>query len=383
MKMYQHKKIGFIVNPIAGMGGRVGLKGTDNVVDKAIELGAKPVAPQRALDALRKIKNLNHDKIKWYTVEGVMGASILRQSSFRDFDIVYTPKNPGKTSAQDTKIACEKMLETGVDLILFCGGDGTARDIYEVVDKKIPMLGIPAGVKMHSGVFAINPDAAAKILKRYLDNELRIGEVELLDLDEEKYRNGIWEIKLYGTTLGLIEPTYIQSGKAVFHEVTDEEIKDEIAEYITEEMKKDTDSLYILGSGSTLYHIGKKIGVDKTLLGIDAVYSMRQVGKDLNEKQLLKLLDKYKKARLVISPIGAQGFILGRGNQQLSPKVIRKIGIENIIVVATPSKLASTPILRVDTGDKKLDELFVKRGYMIVVIGYRLMKVVKFQREIA
>ncbi|MCD6572055.1 MAG: ATP-NAD kinase family protein [Thermoplasmata archaeon] len=379
--MYRPKKIGFIVNPIAGMGGRVGLKGTDNVVDKAIELGAKPIAPQRALDALIKIKNLNHDKIKWYTVEGLMGESILRQSSFRDFDIVYTPKNPDKTSARDTKMACEKMLETGVDLILFCGGDGTARDIYEVVDKKTPMLGIPAGVKMHSGVFAINPDAAAKILKRYLDNELRIGEVELLDLDEEKYRNGVWEIKLYGTGLGLIEPTYIQSGKAVFHEVTDEEIKDEIAEYIIEEMKKDTDSLYILGSGSTLYHIGKKIGVDKTLLGIDAVYSMRQVGKDLNEKQLLELLNEYEKAKLVISPIGAQGFILGRGNQQLSPKVIKKIGIENIIVVATPSKLASTPILRVDTGDKKLDELFVKRGYMIVVIGYRLMKVVKFQRE--
>ncbi|HEC72711.1 MAG TPA: ATP-NAD kinase [Thermoplasmatales archaeon] len=364
------------------MGGRVGLKGTDNVVDKAIELGAKPVAPKRALDALMKIKNLNHDKIKWYTVEGLMGESILRQSGFRDFDIVYTPKNPGKTSALDTKIACEKLLETGVDLILFCGGDGTARDIYEVADKKTPMLGIPAGVKMHSGVFAINPDAAAKILKRYLDNELRIGEVELLDLDEEKYRNGVWEIKLYGTALGLIEPTYIQSGKAVFHEVTDEEIKDEIAEYIIEEMKKDTDSLYILGSGSTLYHIGKKIGVDKTLLGIDAVYSMRQVGKDLNEKQLLELLNEYEKAKLVISPIGAQGFILGRGNQQLSPKVIKKIGIENIIVVATPSKLASTPILRVDTGDKKLDELFVKRGYMIVVIGYRLMKVVKFQREV-
>ncbi|HEC71984.1 MAG TPA: ATP-NAD kinase, partial [Thermoplasmatales archaeon] len=189
--MYRPKKIGFIVNPIAGMGGRVGLKGTDNVVDKAIELGAKPIAPQRALDALIKIKNLNHDKIKWYTVEGLMGESILRQSSFRDFDIVYTPKNPDKTSARDTKMACEKMLETGVDLILFCGGDGTARDIYEVVDKKTPMLGIPAGVKMHSGVFAINPDAAAKILKRYLDNELRIGEVELLDLDEEKYRNGV------------------------------------------------------------------------------------------------------------------------------------------------------------------------------------------------
>jgi len=382
MKMSELKKIGFIVNPIAGMGGRVGLKGTDNVVDKAIKLGAKPIASKRALEALDKFRELKYNKIKWYTVKGLMGEEILKKTGFKNIEIIYIPKNLDNTSAQDTKKACRKMLELKVDLILFCGGDGTARDIYEVIDKKLPMLGIPSGVKMHSAVFAVNPEAAARILGRYLENELRVGDVELLDLDEEKYREGIWKIKLYGTTLGLIEPTYIQSGKAVFHEVTDEEIKDEIAEYMIEEMKKDKDSVYILGSGSTLYHIGKRIGIDKTLLGIDAVYSMKQVGKDLNEKQLLELLGRYKRAKLVISPIGAQGFILGRGNQQLSPSVIKKIGIENIIVVATPSKLASTPILRVDTGDKRLDELFAKKGYMIVVIGYRLMRVVKFQREV-
>ncbi|OYT58216.1 ATP-NAD kinase [Euryarchaeota archaeon ex4484_162] len=380
--MYRPKKIGFILNPIAGMGGRVGLKGTDNVVDKAIKLGAKPVAPQRALDALKQFKKLmESNDIEWYTAKSSMGENILKKAGFENIKIVYIPKNMNKTTAWDTQNACKKMLKLKVDLILFCGGDGTARDIYETIEKKLPILGIPSGVKMHSGVFAVNPAAAAKILKRYLENELRIGEVELLDLDEEKYRKGIWEIKLYGTALGLIEPTYIQSGKAIFHEITDDEIKDEIAEYMVEEMKKDQDTLYILGSGSTLYHIGEKVGIDKTLLGIDAIVNMKQVGKDLNEKQLLKLLDKYKKAKLVVSPIGAQGFILGRGNQQLSPKVIRKIGVENIIVVATPSKLASTPILRVDTGDKKLDETFVKKGYMVVVIGYRLMKVVKFQRK--
>jgi predicted polyphosphate/ATP-dependent NAD kinase len=373
------KKIGFIVNPIAGMGGRVGLKGTDNVVEKAIELGAKPITPQRALEALKKLKELKYDRIEWYTVNGIMGKEILKKAGFKNIKTIYDPPNPKNTTSKDTKKACKKLMDINVNLILFCGGDGTARDIHEVVQKRIPILGIPAGVKMHSGVFAVNPAAAAKILKRYLENELRTGEVEILDLDEEKYREGIWEIKLYGTTLGLIEPTYIQSGKAVFHEITNEEIKEEIAEHIIDEIKKDEKVLYILGPGSTLYHIGKKLGIDKTLLGIDAVINMKQVGKDLNEKQLLELLHQYKKAKLIVSPIGAQGFILGRGNQQLSPKVIKKIGIENIIVVATPSKLASTPVLRVDTGDKELDRLFAKKGYMIVVVGYRLMKVVKFQ----
>jgi len=103
------------------------------------------------------------------------------------------------------------------------------------------------------------------------------------------------------------------------------------------------------------------------------------VGKDLNEKQILELLDKYPKTKVILSPIGAQGFILGRGNLQLSPKVVIRIGLDNIIVIATPSKLKSTPILRVDTGDKKLDQKFKEKEFMMVVIGYRLSRVVKIQ----
>ena len=80
-----------------------------------------------------------------------------------------------------------------------------------------------------------------------------------------------------------------------------------------------------------------------------------------------------------MSPIGDKCFILGRGNLKLSTEVIRKIGLDNILVVATPSKLASTPFLRVDTGDKELDELFKKKGFFLVIIGYRLMKVVRVQ----
>jgi len=368
-------KVGFIVNPIAGMGGRVGLKGTDGVVDEAIKRGAKPVSPERAKEMLRHFREICDKKVKWITCSGDMGESELREAGFDDIEVIYSPRYP--TTADDTRKACELMMER-VDIIVFCGGDGTARDIAKIVDKKIPVLGIPSGVKMHSGVFGINPEATAKTLCEFLEGNLDVGEVEILDLDEELYRKGEWKIRLFDTVLGLIEPTYIQSGKATFESVSDEEMKEQIAEHIAELMKED-DSLFILGSGSTLYKIGEKLGIEKTLLGIDAVYKMKLVGKDLNEKDILDLLDNYPKAKIILSPIGAQGFILGRGNLQISPEVVRRVGIENIIVVATPSKLSATPVLRVDTGDKDLDREFAEKGYMIVITGYRVMKAVKIQ----
>ncbi|KAA0007181.1 MAG: ATP-NAD kinase [Thermoplasmata archaeon] len=374
------KKVGFLVNPIAGMGGRVGLKGTDGVVEEAKKLGAKPVAPLRAVEMLKKFLTFDKEfEVEWYTCKNGMGEKELKQVGIKNITIVYTPNTP--TTAEDTENACKKFLENKVDIIVFCGGDGTARDVFETVDKNIPILGVPAGVKMHSGVFGINPEATAKILQEFLEGILTTGDVEVLDLDEELYRKGEWNIKLFGTALGVIEPTYIQTGKATFESVSDEEIKEEIADYIIEQMKKEKDTLFILGSGSTLYTIGKKLGVDKTLLGIDAVLNCKLVGKDLNEKGLLSLLSKYRKVKLVLSPIGAQGFILGRGNPQLSPEVIQKIGLDNIVVVATPSKLASTPFMRVDTGDKNLDKLFAEKEQIIVIIGYRLMKVVKIQTD--
>ncbi|HEB37119.1 MAG TPA: ATP-NAD kinase [Thermoplasmatales archaeon] len=382
-KEYYHfwnemKKVGFVVNPIAGMGGRVGLKGTDGVVEKAKELGAKPVAPLRAKEMLKTFLSFDSEiEIQWFTCKGDMGENELRECGIKDFKIVYSSDIP--TTAKDTKNACERFLEERVDIILFCGGDGTARDVFETVDKNIPILGIPAGVKMHSGVFGVTPEATAKTLQEFLEGVLTTGDVEILDLDEELYRNGEWKIKLFGTALGVIEPTYVQVGKATFESISDEEIKEEIADYIIEQMNEEKDTLFILGSGSTLYTIGRKLGIDKTLLGIDAVLNGKLVGKDLNEKGLLSLLNKRKKAKLILSPIGAQGFILGRGNSQLSPEVIRKIGLDNIIVVATPSKLASTPFIRVDTGDRNLDKLFAKKEQIIVIIGYRLMKVVKVQ----
>jgi predicted polyphosphate/ATP-dependent NAD kinase len=232
---------------------------------------------------------------------------------------------------------------------------------------------------MHSGVFGINTTAAAKMLHEFINERLTIGDAEIMDLDEELYRRGEWKVRLFGVAKGIVEPTYIQVGKACFESVSDDEVKSELAEHINDELEKHSEWLFLFCSGGTIDYIAKKLNIQHTLLGIDAVYQKQLVGKDVNEEQILALLKKYPKAKILLSPIGAQGFILGRGNLQLSPAVIKKIGIENIIVVATPSKLMHTPILRVDTGDKKLDRLFSAQGYLMVVIGYRLSRVVKLQ----
>jgi predicted polyphosphate/ATP-dependent NAD kinase len=372
-------KIGFIINPIAGMGGRVGLKGTDGVLKKAIELGAKPISPKKAHEMLKEFtSNFSNGEITWYTSKGIMGSNQLENVGIKNIDIIYETTKTD-TSAEDTKKICEKFLEKKVDLILFCGGDGTARDIFEIIGNKIPILGIPSGVKMHSGAFGINISATAKILKDFIKNDLTIGEIEIMDLDEELYREGQWNIRLFGIAKGIVEPTYIQVGKSFYDTITDEEIKDELAEHIIEEIEEKNDFLYLFGSGGTIDYIAKKINLDNTLLGIDAIYNKKIVGKDLNENKILKLLKKYQKVKLILSPIGAQGFILGRGNLQLSPEVIKKIGTENIIVISTPSKLANTPFIRVDTGDRKLDKEFAELGYIMVVTGYRFSRVVKIQ----
>ncbi|UCD14237.1 MAG: ATP-NAD kinase family protein [Thermoplasmatales archaeon] len=373
-------RIGFIVNPIAGMGGRVGLKGTDGVLKKAVELGAKPLAPKKAQEMLKEfVSNFSKNEgIKWFTCKGDMGSNELQNAGIKDIEIVYETADKN-TSAEDTKKACKRFLDLDVDLILFCGGDGTARDIFEIVDNKIPILGIPSGVKMHSGAFGINTSATAKMLHEFVNKNLTIGDVEIMDLDEDLYRKGEWNIRLFGIAKGIVEPTYIQVGKSFYESVSDDEIKDELTEHIIDEIEQNNDYLYIFGPGGTIDYIARKMNVDNTLLGIDAVYKKKLVGKDINEKKILKLLDKYQNAKVILSPIGAQGFILGRGNLQLSPRVIKRIGVDNIIVISTPSKLVHTPVIRVDAGDKTLDKQFADLEYIMVVTGYRFSRVVKIQ----
>ncbi len=374
--------LGFVVNPIAGMGGRVGLKGTDGVLDEALELGAQPVAPHRVQLFLTKLGSIIESRrieepIVWLTCAGIMGEDVLEMHCGKSMtlEVVCSPEEP--TSAEDTKNACKKFLEKGVSLIVFCGGDGTARDIWQTVGAKVPIIGIPSGVKMHSGVFGMNPEATSEIVAAFISGELDIAEGEILDLDEERYREGEWSIGLFGTARTPHEPTYVLVSKVQVEAVGEDAIKEEIAESIVEDMEDNPDTLFILGSGSTVGAVSKELDIEFSLLGVDAVVNKELIAKDVNESKLLELLDQYQKVRLVLSPIGAQGFILGRGNLQLSPEVIKRIGIDNITIISPPAKLAQTPMLRVDTGDKELDEMFHEKQYLRVVFRYKTMKLVK------
>jgi predicted polyphosphate/ATP-dependent NAD kinase len=392
-------KIGFIINPIAGMGGRVGLKGTDGVLSEALDRGAKPVAQNRAREAMNKFVELYEyllendnifkekiqNNIEFFTCSGSMGFNVLQQTGLVNqtkinLHIVYEPTDLDNTNTEDTRLACEQFLHHKVDLIIFCGGDGTARDVYSVVDSNIQILGIPSGVKMHSGVFATHANVIGELLIDFLKGDLDSADAEILDLDETRYRAGEWNIRLFGVAKTPYNQSLIQRGKHMVESASEEAIKEEIAEYIKEEMEDNKDILYILGSGSTVQAIGKLIGLDITLLGIDAVYQGKLIGKDLNEQEILNLLSKHECARLILSPIGAQGFILGRGNLQLSPEVIKKVGLENIDVISTPAKLADMEALRVDTNDHMLDSAFEKLGYLKVIFGYRQLRLKKLSK---
>lgn len=294
-----------------------------------------------------------------------MGAEVLNAAGIDGYEIVSFPNDP--TTAADTREVCRAFVDAGVDLILFCGGDGTARDVLDVVGRSVPILGIPAGVKMYSAAFAVTPAAAASIVSDL--SATQTSNVDILDVDEEAYREGRLSVRLYGAARSPSLPGKIQWAKAVFEETDDERAKEEIARFIAEVMVPGV--LYIVGAGSTTDAILDHLGLHGTLLGVDLVMDGRVLVRGADEKTILSHLEDAAAARIITSPIGAQGFILGRGNQQISPAVVRRAGgPERFVVVGTPAKLAATPTLYVDSGDPALDAGF---GNSVAVIsGYRL-----------
>jgi len=371
-KLFSAVLIGLVVNPISGMGGSVGLKGTDGreTLEEAIRRGARPEAGKRMEEALRNIDHL--DKIKFLTAGGEMGASIL-DSLGAPYTLVLSARTT--SSAEDTKIVCKEFLKREVKLVLFAGGDGTARDIMDAIDQKLPAIGVPTGVKMHSAVFANSPAAAGRLLDRFVLSGLPVKRSEVMDIDEDAFRKGRLSAGLYGHLMVPYEPSLVQPIKGNYQSVLVDEEKDEIAQYIQEEMRPSI--LYILGPGTTLEAVGRRQKVTKTLLGVDALLNGKLVGKDATESELLALLEKNRDAMILVTPIGAQGFIFGRGNQQISSRVIRSVGRNKLRILATPTKLADTKVLRVDTGDPELDDLL--KGFHKVVVGYRKERMVKVE----
>ena len=370
-------KLGFIVNPIAGMGGRVGLRGTDRVLAEAIARGAKPIAPQRALEFMHKLKeNLEDKEIEILTFSGIMGGE---EAISAGFSVQILPiKIERKTSAEDTKRAVKLFTVAGVDLIVFVGGDGTAKDIFDATKgrSEVPVLGVPSGVKMYSGIFAVNPSDAADVVLAFSKKQAEITEFEIMDADEKAIRSNTFAMKFYGFLRGPFTPMRVQGSKQVSPETVDE--KDNqlaIARFVIEDMQPK--ATYILGPGTTVKCIAELLGVEKTVLGVD-IYKKGKITLDVDERRILKEVNDWHNTWIVLSPIGHQGILLGRGNQQISPEIIKRVGKERIIVVATKSKLQSIEggVLRVDMGDVEANNML--RGYVKVVTDYkewRLMSV--------
>jgi len=360
------KRLGLIVNPVAGVGGRVGLKGSDGaeIQRKAVELGAVPESHDRAVQALEMVMSMR-DQLDLITYPGEMGEDAARECAFEP-RVIGTIK-PGETTAEDTRNAALEMLRLNVHLLLFAGGDGTARDIYEGVETGIPVLGIPAGVKIHSAVFGMSPKSTGALALLYLQGRVSsLREAEVMDIDEEAFRQGALSARLYGYLRIPFQRGLVQGQKATSSPGEESSLR-AIACDVVDRMEDDW--LYIIGPGTTTRAITSELGLDKTLLGVDAVLGGKLVASDANEAQLLELLEG-SKAKIVVTPIGGQGCIFGRGNQQISPEVIKKVGKDNVIVVSTPGKinsLAGQP-LWVDTGDRAVDEML--SGYIRVVTGY-------------
>ena len=357
------KILGLIVNPVAGMGGSVGLKGTDgDLHKKAKKMGAEPVTPKRTLEFLTHMKS--KDMIYMLVAPGGMGDDCVKTFTF---PITVIGEISEETSAEDTKRIARQMIDCGAEMLIFVGGDGTARDIYDAIGTKIPVVAVPAGVKVFSSVFAVSPRAAAEMVDAFIEGT-NFTEEEVLDIDEDAFREDRLASRLYGYLVVPEIRKFLQPGKATSNiSRSSEESKADIADYIIELM--DSESLFILGPGTTVKAIIKGMELPYTLLGIDAVHDQQLVGKDINEKAILHLFEQYPQRKIIVTPIGGNGFIFGRGSKQFTPEVIKRVGKENIIVVGTREKLSHLEVLRVDTGDFELDELLI--GYLKVWIGTR------------
>lgn len=357
-------RLGFIINPFAGLGGAVALKGSDGMAETALALGAVPMASQRAEYALLELLPLR-EHLVIVTVAGAMGADLAEKLGFTIEMLNWQPAVP--STASDSEVAAAQLSQLGIDLLLFAGGDGTARNICNSVKPSTTVLGIPAGCKIHSGVYAITPQAAGKVVAKMVRGELvSVQEAQVMDIDEVAFRSGTVRAKRYGEMQIPAELRYVQSVKTAGKE-SEELVLDDLAAYFVSQMEDDV--RYIMGSGSTVAAVMAELNLPNTLLGVDVVENGEVIASDVTAAELLKLVDGFD-CRLVITLIGGQGHIFGRGNQQLSPAVIRKIGREHICLLATKSKiqqLGGRPLIS-DSGDPSLDEEL--QGMLRILCGY-------------
>jgi len=363
-------QIGLIVNPIAGLGGPAGLKGSDAADIRERTAGRAGAAPSRAAHALDALGQMDGGA-RLLTAAGAMGADV---AAGRGWDMtVVGDVVSGTTSARDTQAVASELVAAGVDLILFAGGDGTAVDIMEVVGERIPVLGIPAGVKMHSGVFAVSPPVAGRIARRFLGNGgAPAVAAEVVDVDEDALQSGVLSPRLRGVMRVPSARELVQQAKLRSPASEAADIAAAARGAVAELLDGVT---YVIGPGSTTGAVLAELGHEHTLLGVDVLRGNERIAVDVSDEELERVLGAGPVA-IVVSPIGGQGFIFGRGNQQISPAVIRRAGIDRLMIVATKRKLASLhgrPLM-VDTGDEALDA---------TIAGFRHVRVILDPKAIA
>jgi predicted polyphosphate/ATP-dependent NAD kinase len=357
-------RLGLIVNPIAGLGGRVGLKGTDGLRDAALALGAEPVAEVRALRALQRFAGRRGDTVI-LSGGGAMGQAVASKAGLI-CQVLGTPIET-QTSAADTIAVARALCEAETGLILFAGGDGTARDVFSAIGDSVPILGVPAGVKMQSAVFAATPEAAGDIVATIAADRdaTQYRASEVMDIDEDDLRRGAISPRLFGYARVPHIPRLLQNAKVRNHGL-DEGALDAAARQIADMISPDV--LYAIGPGRTAKRVTEALGLSGSLLGTDLILDRKLIARDAGERAILEAAAEHG-LRIVVGVIGGQGYVFGRGNQELSPAVIRRAGRDGITILASQQKLLALEdkTLLVDTGDPELDRALT--GYWRVIVG--------------
>ena len=362
-------RIAVVVNPDAGLGGRLGFKGSDGRAAEARAAGAEDRAGPRMKLCLEHLVKISQTTIELLAWDGRMGGDWIPSS------YTSTGITPEITSAE---VTAEFVKSHEPDLFLYAGGDGTTRDIVEALGgRDTPLVGVPGGVKMHSGCFATTPKAAAEVVWSFVTGDLMLARTEVMDLDEEVYLKGEWKVRMYGEAFTPASPRWMQGAKEQVQRESEEETLEAMSSHIGNLVEENPELMIIWGSGGTLRQMCKLLGYESTLLGID-IQLNGVMHKDLNEQGLLEIISQHQgKKLLLLSPMGGQGFLIGRGNLQLSPNVLREIGIENILGIATPAKLLGLSEVRIDTGEEELDREIRDRKYLKLLQGYRTTRVIR------
>ena len=395
-------RIGVVVNPDAGLGGKLGFKGSDGRALEARAAGAEDRAGPRMAHALNAFSTLlqgslnrtesNITLVGW---EGRMGGTwVGDQNDKLSFEPIGT--TPETTADSDTHDLVCALVKAEVEAILYAGGDGTTRDIVNALEsmgakaQEVPLIGVPGGVKMHSGCFATTPKAAAEVALAFILGDLRCAITEVMDLDEDVYQEGVWKVRMYGEAWTPSSPRFMQGAKEQVERSSEVDTIEGLAHHVQTLLEDNPELMIVWGSGGTLRRMGEHVNLELTLLGIDAqgpdIAGQRTLYADLNEQDLLNVLAKHvdengapKPRLLLLSPMGGQGFLIGRGNLQLSPEVLRVIEFENILGVATPSKLIGLQAVRIDTGDPELDSEFQAKRFVKILQGFRTTRLIRIE----